>query len=69
MLREKYWSGLGNEKVITATNHRYDSGATFNDLQVACQAVELHSGFNKLKPPSSYQLTAPEVNKLDAIDV
>ena len=40
MLRRKFWTGLYQDRIRDATRHRFDNGATFEELLVACRTVE-----------------------------
>jgi hypothetical protein len=52
MLRQKFWLGLRVDEIKEATQHRYDTGADFNSLLVACRAVEQETGSKPKKQVS-----------------
>lgn len=40
MKRSKFWTGIRNGAVKTATRHKFDDGLSFEDLVVACRIAE-----------------------------
>ena len=43
MLRERFWRGLNNDSVRNALRHRFDAGATYEELLVCAREVEAES--------------------------
>ena len=43
MVCSKFWSGLTNDRIKQGLRHKFDSGATFNELLVAARSIEQES--------------------------
>jgi hypothetical protein len=60
MMRQKFWAGLSKDKVKEATRHRFDQGAAFQELLVACRTVELETE----ELTKTTQAKKPQANQL-----
>jgi hypothetical protein len=73
MIRSKFWSGLSDDKVKNALRHRFDGGATYNELLVAARVNELEAVQTAptVKPvPNVHQQTMSDgqmLSKMDAL--
>ena len=69
MLRSKFWMGLREERIKNATRHRFESGATYEELVKAVRTLELE--FAKKNPPKQHvqqtTSTDPMMEKLDKL--
>jgi hypothetical protein len=71
MVRSKFWSGLYCEKLKGALRHRFDGGATYNELLVAARVAELESTpvLPTAKPvPKVNQQTSSDTQMLSKMD-
>ena len=69
MIRQKFWSGMRNEKVKTAIRHLVDRGASFSELMIAARRVEQEDGVNVTKPANvSTLVTDTPLERMDKVD-